>query len=63
MISSLSKIHKLLSLVSTSIQFTLSRQKVDLTKYIEETVFNFDFAFDELTSNEQVHLQIKYIDL
>lgn len=30
---------------------TLPRQKVDLTKYIEETVFNFDFAFDEQSTN------------
>lgn len=22
------------------------RQKVDLTKYIEESIFNFDYAFD-----------------
>ena len=32
----------------------ISRQKVDLTKYLEETIFNFDFAFDEKTNNEQV---------
>ena len=26
----------------------LSRQKVDLTKYIEETTFNFDYSFNEI---------------
>ena len=27
------------------------RQKVDLTKFLEETIFNFDFAFNEETHN------------
>ena len=27
------------------VPFSPFRQKVDLTKYIEETAFNFDFAF------------------
>jgi kinesin family protein 2/24 len=31
--------------------------KVDLTKYIEEHAFNFDLAFDETTTNEQIYLQ------
>ena len=31
--------------------------KVDLTKYIEEHSFNFDLAFDELVTNEQIYLQ------
>ena len=31
--------------------------KVDLTKYIEEHSFNFDLAFDETVSNEQIYLQ------
>ena len=31
-----------------------SRQKVDLTKYIEESAFNFDYAFDEACDNEHV---------
>ena len=30
------------------------RTKVDLTKYIEEHNFNFDRAFDENTTNQQV---------
>ncbi|CAK90089.1 unnamed protein product (macronuclear) [Paramecium tetraurelia] len=34
------------------------RTKVDLTKYIEEHQFNFDAAFDENTTNEQLYLQI-----
>ena len=31
--------------------------KVDLTKYIEEHAFNFDLAFDETVTNEQIYLQ------
>ena len=31
--------------------------KVDLTKYIEEHAFNFDLAFDENITNEQIYLQ------
>ena len=31
--------------------------KVDLTKYIEEHAFNFDLAFDEMITNEQIYLQ------
>ena len=31
--------------------------KVDLTKYVEEHVFNFDLAFDENVTNEQIYLQ------
>ena len=31
--------------------------KVDLTKYIEEHSFNFDLAFDETVTNEQIYLQ------
>ena len=31
--------------------------KVDLTKYIEEHAFNFDLAFDESVTNEQIYLQ------
>ena len=31
--------------------------KVDLTKYIEEHAFNFDLAFDETLTNEQIYLQ------
>ena len=27
---------------------------MDLTKYIEETVFNFDYAFNEESTNEEV---------
>ena len=34
--------------------FTINRQKVDLTKYIEEHNFNFDDAFDESNTNESV---------
>lgn len=31
------------------------KQKVDLTKYIEENAFNFDYAFDETTNNDQIY--------
>ncbi|XP_069498439.1 kinesin-like protein KIF2C isoform X2 [Ambystoma mexicanum] len=31
------------------------RQKVDLTKYLENQAFRFDFAFDETSSNEVVY--------
>lgn len=31
------------------------KQKVDLTKYIEEHIFNFDQIFDDSTSNEQMY--------
>ena len=31
--------------------------KVDLTKYVEEHAFNFDLAFDENVTNEQIYLQ------
>ncbi len=27
---------------------------MDLTKFLEETIFNFDFAFNEETHNEEV---------
>ncbi|CAD8207450.1 unnamed protein product [Paramecium octaurelia] len=32
------------------------KQKVDLTKYVEEHMFNFDLAFDQNASNQQVYL-------
>ncbi|CAD8092114.1 unnamed protein product [Paramecium sonneborni] len=32
------------------------KQKVDLTKYIEEHQFNFDLAFNQNNSNEQVYI-------
>ena len=31
--------------------------KVDLIKYVEEHAFNFDLAFDEDVTNEQIYLQ------
>ncbi len=31
------------------------RQKVDLTKYMEETTFNFDYAFDQNSDNQQIY--------
>ena len=31
-----------------------TKQKVDLTKFVEEHNFNFDYAFDEGVKNEQV---------
>ncbi|XP_078527876.1 kinesin-like protein KIF2C isoform X2 [Lissotriton helveticus] len=31
------------------------KQKVDLTKYLENQAFRFDFAFDETSSNEMVY--------
>ena len=30
---------------------------MDLTKYLEETKFNFDFAYDEHSRNEQIYEQ------
>ena len=45
-----------------SLNFFL-RQKVDLTKYIEEHLFNFDYAFGENCSNEQVILKEKMFNL
>ena len=38
-----------------SIANEILRQKVDLTKYIEETTFNFDYAFDEYSRNEEIY--------
>ena len=34
------------------------RQKVDLTKYIEEHKFKFDLAYDQETENEKIYLEI-----
>lgn len=31
------------------------KQKVDLTKYLENQTFRFDYAFDENTKNETVY--------
>lgn len=31
------------------------QQKVDLTKYLENQIFRFDYTFDENTSNEMVY--------
>ncbi len=31
------------------------RQKVDLTKYLEETLFNFDYSYDENSRNEDIY--------
>lgn len=31
------------------------KNKVDLTKYLENQVFRFDYAFDETCSNEKVY--------
>jgi len=33
------------------------RNKVDLTKYIEEHHFNFDMVFDENATNEMIYLE------
>ena len=33
------------------------KQKVDLTKYIEEHSFQFDLAFNESTTNEQIYVE------
>jgi kinesin family protein 2/24 len=41
--------------VNTSTVFIKFRQKVDLTKYIEETTFNFDHAYDEESTNESIY--------
>ena len=34
------------------------KQKVDLTKYIEEHKFKFDLAYDQETENEKIYLEI-----
>lgn len=31
------------------------KQKVDLTRYLENQTFRFDYAFDENTTNEMVY--------
>lgn len=31
------------------------KQKVDLTKYLENQTFRFDYAFDETATNEMVY--------
>lgn len=31
------------------------KQKVDLTKYLENQVFQFDYSFDETTTNDLVY--------
>jgi kinesin family protein 2/24 len=31
------------------------KQKVDLTKYLENHLFRFDYAFDETATNETVY--------
>jgi kinesin family protein 2/24 len=31
------------------------KQKVDLTKYLENQAFQFDYSFDETTTNEVVY--------
>lgn len=31
------------------------KQKVDLTKYLDNQVFKFDYSFDESTSNDLVY--------
>lgn len=35
--------------------------KVDLTKYLENQAFCFDFAFDETASNEVVYRLVPYL--
>ena len=37
---------------------SIFRTKVDLTKYEEEYQFNFDAAFDEHTTNQQLYLAV-----
>jgi kinesin family protein 2/24 len=32
------------------------KQKVDLTKYIDEHAFNFDHVFDDEASNDDIYL-------
>jgi len=36
---------------------------VDLTKYIEEHFFNFDYTFDETTTNENVRKFIQKMEI
>ena len=31
------------------------KQKVDLTKYLENQVFHFDYSFDDTTTNDTVY--------
>lgn len=31
------------------------KQKVDLTRYLENQTFRFDYAFDDTTANEMVY--------
>lgn len=31
------------------------KQKVDLTKYLENQIFQFDYSFNENTTNDQVY--------
>lgn len=35
------------------------KQKVDLTRYLENQTFRFDYAFDDSTTNEMVYRFVK----
>jgi len=37
------------------------KQKVDLTKYLENQTFRFDYSFDENSSNEMVYRFVSFI--
>lgn len=39
------------------------KQKVDLTRYLENQTFRFDYAFDDSTSNEMVYRFVKKCDV
>lgn len=34
------------------------KQKVDLTRYLENQTFRFDYAFDDSTTNEMVYRSV-----
>lgn len=34
------------------------KQKVDLTRYLENQTFRFDYAFDDSTANEMVYRSV-----
>ena len=37
------------------------KQKVDLTKYLENQTFRFDYSFDENSTNEMVYKSVAFI--
>lgn len=37
------------------------KQKVDLTRYLENQTFRFDYAFDDSATNEMVYRWVRFI--